>query len=182
MQGLIEQYQQEHDVPAVEIAAALAQLSIGDKPLLLKPDRKRPDRAEGRADGQRPRDRGRERSRPGGGHSRADLDTETYRIEVGHDHGVSPGNIVGAIANEAGLDGAHIGRIDIQSDHSFVNLPVGMPREIFSDLQKTRVCGQQLKISRDGDEVPARKGHAKPKSKPKPRPNSKPTSKEGFQA
>jgi len=179
MQGLIEQYQQEHDVPAVEIAAALAQLSIGDKPLLLKPDRQRPDRAEGagRADGQRPRGRDRERPRQGGGHSRADLDTETYRIEVGHDHGVSPGNIVGAIANEAGLDGAHIGRIDIQSDHSFVNLPVGMPREIFSDLQKTRVCGQQLRISRDGDELPARHGGARPKPKPTPKEDSKPEAK-----
>jgi len=179
MQGLIEQYQQEHDVPAVEIAAALAQLSIGDKPLLLKPDRKRPDRAEGgdRADGQRPRGRDRERPRQSGGHSRADLDTETYRIEVGHDHGVSPGNIVGAIANEAGLDGAHIGRIDIQSDHSFVNLPVGMPREIFSDLQKTRVCGQQLRISRDGDELPARQGGARPKPKPTPKEDSKPAAK-----
>lgn len=175
MQGLIEQYQQEHDVPAVEIAAALAKLSIGDKPLLMKPDRKKPGRDEGRgrAEGKRHRDRDGERPRRSAGRSRADLDTERYRIEVGYDHGVNPGNIVGAIANEAGLDGAHIGHIDIQTDHSFVNLPVGMPREVFNDLRKAWVCGQQLKISRDGDEAPAAKSRPKPKKKGKAKARSK---------
>ena len=73
---------------------------------------------------------------------------ETYRVEVGHVHGVKPGNIVGAIANEAGLDGKHIGRVVIRDDHSFVDLPEGMPKEIFRDLQKARVAGQKLQISR----------------------------------
>jgi ATP-dependent RNA helicase DeaD len=177
MQGLIEQYQQEHDVPAVEIAAALAQLSIGDQPLLMKPDRKRPDRAErgGRADGKRHRDRDGERPRKGG--SRSDLDSERYRIEVGHDHGVKPGNIMGAIANEAGIDGAHIGHIDIQSEYSLVDLPVGMPREVFNDLRKTRVCGQALMISREGDEVPAARGGGKSAARDKPRSKVKPKAK-----
>ena len=49
--------------------------------------------------------------------------TQTYRIEVGHAHGVLPGNIVGAIANEAGIEGQHIGHIDIREDHSYVDLP-----------------------------------------------------------
>jgi len=177
MQGLIEQYQQEHDVPAVEIAAALAQLSIGDQPLLMKPDRKRPDRAErgGRADGKRHRDRDGERPRKGG--SRSDLDSERYRIEVGHDHGVKAGNIMGAIANEAGIDGAHIGHIDIQSEYSLVDLPVGMPREVFNDLRKTRVCGQALMISREGDEVPAARGGGKSAARDKPRSKVKPKAK-----
>ncbi len=56
---------------------------------------------------------------------------ETFRVEVGHAHGVLPGNIVGAIANEAGLDGKHIGYIDIREDHSFVDLPEGMPQRDF---------------------------------------------------
>jgi ATP-dependent RNA helicase DeaD len=174
MQGLIEQYQQEHDVPALEIAAALAQMSIGDKPLLMKADRERPMRAERAeradrgdgADGKRPR-----KNRAD---SRADEDTERFRIEVGHDHGVKPGNIVGAIANEAGMDGAHIGHIDIQSEHSFVNLPVGMPQEVFSDLQKTRVCGQKLMISRVDDAAPADRGGPKRAAKAKPEFDRKP--------
>ena len=73
---------------------------------------------------------------------------ETYRIEVGREHGVEPGNIMGAIANEAGLDGQFIGRIVIREDHSFVDLPSGMPKEIFRELQKVRVAGQKLQISR----------------------------------
>jgi len=71
----------------------------------------------------------------------------TYRVEVGELHGVKPSNIVGAIANEAGLEGRYIGRIVIMSDHSFVDLPGGMPKEIFRSLQKVRVAGQQLQIS-----------------------------------
>ncbi len=73
---------------------------------------------------------------------------ETFRIEVGEVHGVKPGNIVGAIANEAGLDGRHIGRVVIREDHSFVDLPEGMPKDVFRNLQKARVGGQKLQISR----------------------------------
>jgi ATP-dependent RNA helicase DeaD len=79
---------------------------------------------------------------------RDDIKRETYRIEVGHVHGIKAGNIVGAIANEAGLEGKFIGRVDIREDHSFVDLPEGMPKQIFRDLQKTRVGGQELRISR----------------------------------
>ena len=72
---------------------------------------------------------------------------ETFRIEVGHVHGVKPGNIVGAIANEAGLEGRHIGQVDIHEDHSFVDLPEGMPKEIFRSLKKVVVLGQELHIT-----------------------------------
>jgi ATP-dependent RNA helicase DeaD len=77
-----------------------------------------------------------------------DEDVETYRIEVGHAHGVKPNNIVGAIANEVGLEGKHIGRVVIRDDHSFVDLPSGMPKDVFRQLQKVRVAGQPLQISR----------------------------------
>jgi len=73
---------------------------------------------------------------------------ERYRIEVGHNHDVQPGNIVGAIANEAGLDGKHIGHIKIHDDFSYVDLPEGMPKEVFQDLIKVRVAGRALKITR----------------------------------
>ena len=69
---------------------------------------------------------------------------ETFRIEVGSVHGIKPGNIVGAIANEAGIEGVHIGRVDIREDHSFVDLPEGMPKQVFKDLQKVRVVGREL--------------------------------------
>jgi len=79
---------------------------------------------------------------------------ETFRIEVGSAHGVKPGNIVGAIANEAGIDGVHIGRVDIRDDHSYVDLPEGMPKQVFKSLQKVRVAGRELKISNVAEKPP----------------------------
>jgi ATP-dependent RNA helicase DeaD len=70
-----------------------------------------------------------------------------YRIEVGRRDGVTPREIVGAIANEGGLDGRHIGRIDIQDDHCTLDLPDGMPREIQQHLRKVRVCGRPLNLT-----------------------------------
>ena len=147
---LIERYESEHNVPAVEIAAALASLAQGKKPLLLdvesgnrEPREEPPKRREPEHRKEPEQHKHRERgARP------ADADMETYRIEVGRDHGVQPGNIMGAIANEAGLDGKFIGRIVLRDDHSFVDLPAGIPKEIFRTLQKVRVAGQQLQISR----------------------------------
>ncbi|MBP6701608.1 MAG: DbpA RNA binding domain-containing protein, partial [Halioglobus sp.] len=71
-----------------------------------------------------------------------------YRIEVGLQHGVKPGNIVGAIANEAEIESEYIGRIEIFDDHSTVQLPEGMPKEIFKHLKNVWVSGQRLQISR----------------------------------
>ena len=70
-------------MPALEIAAALAKLSIGDRPLLMKPDKPRPARTsdsrrtgpDSREDRREPR-RGRTQSRP------PDKDKERFRIEV----------------------------------------------------------------------------------------------------
>lgn len=98
---------------------------------------------------------------------------ETFRVEVGHAHGVKPGNIVGAIANEAGVESSFIGRIEIENEYSLVDLPAGMPKEIFRDLQKVWVVGRQLKLSRL-NAPPAKtpyEASASPRPKPKkPRP------------
>ena len=75
------------------------------------------------------------------------MPTQTYRIEVGHAHGVLPGNIVGAIANEAGIEGKNIGHIDIREDHSYVDLP-GLPDEMMASLQDVRVRGEAIRIQR----------------------------------
>jgi ATP-dependent RNA helicase DeaD len=79
---------------------------------------------------------------------------ETFRVEVGSVHGIKPGNIVGAIANEAGIEGVHIGRVDIRQDHSYVDLPEGMPKQIFKELQKVRVAGRELRISHVSEKPP----------------------------
>jgi len=79
--------------------------------------------------------------------AKSDEGMETFRIEVGHQHGVLPKNIVGAIANEADLDSKYIGRIDIRDDYSLIDLPEGMPKEVFQQLQKVWVAGQRLQIA-----------------------------------
>ncbi|MEM9529292.1 MAG: DEAD/DEAH box helicase [Pseudomonadota bacterium] len=166
LRGLMERYQREHNVPALDIAAAMARLSLGDQPLLLDPAKdpvnrpQREDRAphEGNRGGRKPtggrsRDQGRQDD---GGPPEKGMDR--YRLEVGHRHQVKPGNIVGAIANEAGLDSRHIGRITIREDHSLIDLPSGMPKDIFRHLKKTRVCGQPLRISRARLDAPPGSG------------------------
>lgn len=136
---LLEQYQTEHDVPALEIAAALAKLLQGDEPLLLAPPRRHERTpARERHDRSRPTP-----APPEGG-------MERYRLEVGRAHGVQPKNIVGALTNEADIEGRHLGRIHIYDDFSTIDLPEGMPREIFRMLKRVRVCGQALRISKMG--------------------------------
>lgn len=162
MQGLVEQYRQEHDVPAVEIAAALAKISIGEKSMLLGPDKAKErfgDKAKSRAGIKPVRD--------------VEAGAERFRIEVGHVHGVKPGNIVGAIANESGLDGEHIGSIEIEAEYSLVDLPAGMPKDLFDDLKKTRICGRPMNISHHGDAKGPRKRKGKPNPKGKPKGKSK---------
>jgi ATP-dependent RNA helicase DeaD len=73
---------------------------------------------------------------------------ERYRIEVGSKHGVQPKNIVGAISNETGLESKHIGRIDINHDFSFVDLPFGMPKQVFTLLKKTWVASRRMSITK----------------------------------
>jgi ATP-dependent RNA helicase DeaD len=147
---LINQYQVEHDVPALDIAAALAKLMQGDTPLLLKELSKKPrkdsererERSDDRRGGEKERGPKRERGRA------AAVEMEMFRIEVGHSDGVKPGNIVGAIANETGIDGDHIARIKIEENYSTVELPAGMPKDLFQALKKVRVVGKPLNISK----------------------------------
>jgi ATP-dependent RNA helicase DeaD len=131
--ALIESYEQEHDKPAREIAAALAYLAQKDQPLqgpAEKPAKAPKPARRPAVDAREPLPKGMVR----------------YRIEVGHDHGVQPGNIVGAIANEAEIASEHIGRIKIFDAYSTVDLPEGMPAATFKQLQKAWVCGQKLAL------------------------------------
>jgi len=151
---VVGQYEQEHGVPALDVAAALARLVQGDAPLLVAEAPKAPARAE-RPPARKPKpDLGSpfERARrPGAPPSRPpEAGVVRYRLAVGHAHGVKPGNIVGAIANEAGLPSKRIGRVDIRDDHSLVDLPADMPPDILQHLKGVWVVGQQLRIVEDG--------------------------------
>ncbi|MEM6405119.1 MAG: DEAD/DEAH box helicase [Pseudomonadota bacterium] len=135
MHNLLQDYQTEHpEQEALQIASALAQMALGDQSLLLPPEAKRPPRRE--------EDRTEQRRRP-----RRETGMRTYRIEVGRNHGVKPGNIVGAIANEAKISARQIGHIALQTDHSLVDLPDRLPDAALQALQHTWVCGRQLRPS-----------------------------------
>jgi ATP-dependent RNA helicase DeaD len=173
--SVIEQYRRKNESITVEqIAAALAVLANGEQPLLLKEDvkvesffeersrgRGRPERGERRAHGRdefrrddlrrddfRRDDARRDRTERHRPRERHEGPMETFRLEVGMAHQVKPGNIVGAIANELGIDSAYIGRIEIHEEHSTVDLPEGMPAELFQVLKKVRVGGRKLNITR----------------------------------
>ncbi len=155
---VLEQLEAETGLPLIDIAAALASLSQGATPLLLAPQPKRTDVPEVRQDNdrQRPSERqDRPASRDAAPRRKSGpAQMETFRLEVGSVHGIKPGNIVGAIANESGIEGVHIGRVDIREDHSYVDLPEGMPKQVFKDLQKVRVAGRELRISRVTEKPP----------------------------
>lgn len=147
---LIEQYQSEHDVGLAEIAAALAYMAQKDRPLLPAEVPESPSHAfSDRGGNDRPR---RDDSRRDEPRSRRDDDvTRTkYRIEIGRDQGVAPKNIVGALANEAGIDSKYIGAIRIFDQYSTVDLPEGMPPEVFTQLKRLHVLGVPLNISEAG--------------------------------
>lgn len=145
-QELVESIESENNIPAAEIAAGLAKMIQGDVPFFLseKPVKQakfdeKSDR--GGAAGGRQERRPRRQAEPNEG-------MERFRLEVGRVHGVKPGNIIGCIANEAGLDGEFIQKLTIEDNYSLVDLPTDMPKDIFNDLKGAWVCGQQLKVSK----------------------------------
>ena len=154
---MIEQYQKEHNVPAIEIAAALALLLQGDAPFMLqtKTNLGKKDELFVKKDVKTTKNLGKEQRRERGkGRARAlrkelplEEGMERFKLEVGHNHGVKIKDIVGAIANESGLKRQYIGRVNIYDDYSNIELPGGMPKDVFKDLKKVQVSGHQLKIS-----------------------------------
>jgi len=145
---LVEEYCAEHQADPIEVAAATARMFQGEKPLLLpiKPERisaptinlrdyedfeQAPARRKRRADNEK------------------EEGMETYRIEVGRDHGVQPGHIVGAIAGETGMASKHIGRIKLFNEFSLVDLPEGMDPGLLAKLKTAWICKRQLEISLD---------------------------------
>ncbi|WP_345803433.1 DEAD/DEAH box helicase [Microbacterium sp. AZCO] len=169
---IVAHYVRHHDVPEVDVAAALAVVAQGDSPLLLEPDPE-PTR---RDRGDRDRDRG---DRPGrfdrdreGGERRPRVPREgmaTYRIAVGKRHRVEPRQIVGALANEGGLKRDDFGAIQIRPDFSLVELPADLPRATLDRLEGTRISGRliELRLDTGGPSRGARRDSERPPRKPR---------------
>ncbi len=181
---VINSYQQEHDTDPAEIAAALTYLVQKSRPLkpVVKHVRERPareprersDRGD-RKDGRRNRSERNEGRRTKS--HQAEQGMKSYRVEVGNNDKVGPKNLVGAIANEAGIGSEKIGRITINDDHSIIDLPDGMPRDLFQQLRKVWVNNKQLSISEHTDSPKQNQGNfkdRKPRKSSGDRSNKKP--------
>ena len=170
--SLVKEVAAENDIDMAVLAAALAYEVQKDRPLFPKlatldtprasskdrdrKERKRSERGDRSERSERPdradRTQREKPSRQKSGPADQDgneIPMVTYRIEVGRNDEVSPKNIVGAIANEADIDAQYIGHIKLHDNHSTVDLPEGMPKELFDHLYKVRVCQKALKISVD---------------------------------
>ncbi|HEX7716441.1 MAG TPA: DbpA RNA binding domain-containing protein, partial [Marmoricola sp.] len=123
-------YEQEHDVPAEDIAAAIAVLAQDGEPLLLEESAEATPPARDRRSGAR-------------------RELAAYRIEVGRKQRVEPRQIVGALANEGGLSREDFGRIDIKPAFSIVELPAVLPAETLRALASTRIAGVPIDLKPD---------------------------------
>jgi ATP-dependent RNA helicase DeaD len=151
--GVVEELLRDTGAQLADIGAALASLAQGKSPLLIS-DAAPADPSNETARKSPKHDRGPRANSPGNNASAPRprsgrfAPQETYRLEVGRVHGVQAGNIVGAIANEAGLDGSEINGLKVREDHSVVRLPAGMPAEVLQRLAGVRVRGRPLAIVR----------------------------------
>ncbi|MBF4768586.1 DEAD/DEAH box helicase [Nocardioides agariphilus] len=142
---VVSHYVREHDVPELDVAAALAVVLQGNTPLLLEPEPERPARRE-RPERGAPADRAPREHRP---RREGDAALATYRISVGKRHKVEPRQIVGAIANEGGLERRDFGHIAIKPDFSLVELPADLSPATLKKLAGTRISGKLIEIRLD---------------------------------
>ena len=153
--NLITAHASESGESFEDIAAALAFLSQRGNEFFSTDRPKRSMRERPERDGSKG---GRERGRRGGPPAEG---MTRYRIEVGHRDKVKPGNIVGAVTNEGGIEGQYIGPIRIYNTHSTIDLPSGMPSDVHDILKRTRVVGRELQIreATEKDEIMEDRGH-----------------------
>lgn len=189
---MIEEILSKNPVDSLDVAAAVASLMQGEKPLFIdeKADERmmsrerepreprerrergdRPERGERRERGDRapraPKALPEGRAKPLKGHPEVEM--TRYMVAVGYDDGLKPGNLVGAIANEGDLDSEYIGNIEICEQFAVIDLPNGMPTAVMSKLKKARVCGRPLDMQvykpSEAPEVSGNGGNSRPPRK-----------------
>ncbi|MEI6894813.1 MAG: DEAD/DEAH box helicase [Colwellia sp.] len=197
MREIIEAMANESELSMLDLAAALLYQKQLKQPLQPKEDpkprrdaRERNDRNDRGDRNSRGNDRGRDNRRDSRSDSRGDrngsrgsrddrprkakvnrndVDWQTYRLEVGKEHGARPGDIVGAIANEISLDSSYIGAINLHEKHSFVQLPKGIPADLFTQLKSVRVRRQPLAITASDEAVVSQKRSSSRRTERAPR-------------
>ena len=163
---VVAHYVREYDIAEMDVAAALAAVLPGDEPMLLEPGPEpvradfrdersgRPERgSRGGEDARGTRGRDRREDdrggRPGAGGRQGAGGLVPYRIAVGRRQKIAPRQIVGALANEGGLQRDDFGKIEIRADHSLVELPATLPQAVWDALRTTRISGQLIHLELD---------------------------------
>ncbi|MEE2789068.1 MAG: DEAD/DEAH box helicase [Myxococcota bacterium] len=155
---IIEAFCEETGCTPVTAAAGLTYLKQKARPFYLRPQRNDSpsDSSPEQRSGPQPQDD--KPSAASHAPRRGSATMSVYRVEVGQNHGLEPKHLVGAISNEIDLPSRLIGSIRIAKDHSVVELPAGMPKEVLTHLKGVWVCGAQLKMTHLGDDKPRRRG------------------------
>ena len=151
------------DLPLENLAGALLCLAQQQSPIKVEEvkiqprERNERNSRNDRGDRGRRNERGGERSerKPRERNSRDAGPMDTYRIEVGREHGVQVKNIVGAIANEADISSKFIGDIRLHDQHSTVQLPQNMPKDVLDHFQKVFICKRPMGMTITQDQGPA---------------------------
>ena len=169
---LVADSARELDIDVEELAATLLALAVGDEGPRRREERggERPQRArreenldsEGTFlsasfEGGREKNRRGERGDRGEGRRSATRSGRrehegpgtVYRVEVGHRDRVLPGAIVGALANEGGIEGSDIGKIDILQSFSLVTIYADLSPEQLSVMGRATFGGRELRIRPD---------------------------------
>ena len=166
---LVADSARELDIDVEELAATLLALAVGDEGPRRREDRggERPQRArreenldsegtflsasfEGGREKNRRGERGEgRRSATRSGRREHEGPGTVYRVEVGHRDRVLPGAIVGALANEGGIEGSDIGKIDILQSFSLVTIYTDLSPEQLSVMGRATFAGRELRIRPD---------------------------------
>ena len=152
---VIEQKLVEEDYTAMDVAAALLKIAMGEEnediaesghlaPSLDELDRygrdnrSRGGRNNGRRDGGRGSRGGRD-ERNGNGMAR-------LFINIGKNQNVRPGDILGAIAGESGMEGKLVGAIDMFDSYTFVEVPREYASEVIEAMKHAKIKGKNVNV------------------------------------
>ena len=152
---VIEQKLVEEDYTAMDVAAALLKIAMGEEnediaesghlaPSLDELDRygrdnrSRGGRNNGRRDGGRGSRGGRD-ERNGNGMAR-------LFINIGKNQNVRPGDILGAIAGESGIPGRMVGSIDMYDKYTFVEVPEENAESVLKAMKNAKIKGKNIRM------------------------------------
>ena len=139
---IIAELAQEQDLSHEDMTAALCYMAQKDRPFPSGKEPEQPRRGERRGDR---RDRG-DRGERGERRERSNEGMVRYRVELGRDQGISPGDLVGAIANEGKISGQSIGHIRLFDRCSSVYLPEGMDKNVISLLKDAKIRNRPMEL------------------------------------